>query len=68
MTTLTIACDDGTSGNSWARGGIYTDFPAGAPVVTVTSQVPYNSFFGVMGLGAPSLNLNAESQAAVIGA
>jgi hypothetical protein len=68
MTTVSIACDDGTSGNNWAKGGIYTDFPDGAPVVTVRTVVPYNSLFGAIGLGSATLNLNAESQAAVIGA
>jgi len=65
MTTVTIACDNTSS---YGTGGIYTDFPNGAPVVTVSSTVPYKSFFGTLGLGAASLNLNAESQAAVIGA
>jgi hypothetical protein len=68
MTTITIACDDGSSGNSWATNGIYTDFPAGAPVVTVSATVPYNSFFGSLGFGRLTANLNAQSQAAVIGA
>ena len=68
MTILEIACDDGTSGNSWATGGIYTDFPDGAPVVTVMSTVPYHSLFTIMGFGDMTFNLHAESQAAVIGA
>jgi Flp pilus assembly protein TadG len=68
MTTVTIDCDDGTSGNSWATGGIYTDFPDGAPVVTVSATVPYNSLFGLIGLGSATLSLNAQSEAAVIGA
>ena len=65
MTTVTVACDDSSS---YGTGGIYTEFPDGAPVVTVTSTVPYKTLFGVLGLGAPTLNLNAQSQAAVIGA
>jgi Flp pilus assembly protein TadG len=68
MTTVSIACDDGTSGNIWASSGIYTEFPDGAPVVTVTATVPYNTLFGLIGLGSMSFNLNAQSQAAVIGA
>lgn len=68
MTTVSIACDDGTSGNSWATAGIYSDFPDGAPVVTVTATVPYNTLFGLVGLGSMSFNLNAQSQAAVVGA
>ena len=45
MTTVSIACDDGTSGNEWAAAGIYADFPNGAPVVTVTATCnsPVNS-------------------------
>lgn len=65
MATLTIACD---TSDTWAAGGIYTDFPSGAPVVTVQATVPYSSLFGVIGLGKITLNLNAQSQAAVIGA
>ena len=65
MTTVTIACDNVSS---YGTGGIYTEFPNGAPVVTVTAQVPYNTFFGALGLGTATLNLNSESQAAVIGA
>jgi hypothetical protein len=68
MTTLTIACDDGTSGNEWATGGIYTDFPDGAPVVTVQATVPYHALFGIMGFGNFTFNLHFESQAAVVGA
>jgi len=65
MTTVTIACDNTSS---YGTGGIYGDFPNGAPVVTVTAQVPYNTFFGVLSLGTGTLTLNSNSQAAVIGA
>jgi len=68
MTSLAITCDDGTSGNAWATAGIYTDFPDGAPVVTVMATVPYQSLFTIMGFGDMTFNLHAESQAAVIGA
>ena len=69
MTTVSVTCDTDTS-HSYVNGGIYADFPNGGevPVVTVSATVPYKSFFGTLGLGAASLNLNAESQAAVIGA
>lgn len=69
MTTVTIACDTDTT-HSYVNSGLYTDFPNGGevPVVTVSATVPYKTFFGVLGLGAASLNLNAQSQAAVIGA
>jgi Flp pilus assembly protein TadG len=68
MTTLRIDCYDASSGNDWATGGIYTDFPTGAPVVTVTATVPYHALFGMVGFGSMSFNLYAQSQAAVIGA
>ena len=68
MTTVTIACDNGSSGNSWATQGIYGDFPNGAPAITVAATVPYSTLFGSLGIGATTLNLNAQSQAAVIGA
>ena len=69
MTTVTITCDIDTS-HSYVNGGIYTDFPNGGevPVVTVSTTVPYKTFFGSLGMGAATLNLNAQSQAAVIGA
>jgi hypothetical protein len=62
MTTIALTCD--TSGT---YTGIYTDFPGGVPVVTVSASVPYLSLFGRMGLPAPSLQLNARSQSAVFG-
>jgi Flp pilus assembly protein TadG len=65
MTTVAVNCP-GTG--SYANAGIYTDFPNGAPVVTVTAQVPYNTLFGLLGLGTATLTLNASQQAAVIGA
>jgi Flp pilus assembly protein TadG len=65
MTTVTISCP-GTG--TYANSGIYTDFPDGAPVVTVTAQVPYTTLFGILGLGVTTLNLNASQQAAVMGA
>lgn len=65
MTTVDISCP-GTG--TYANAGIYSDFPNGAPVVTVTAAVPYNTLFGMMGIGASTLMLNASQQAAVIGA
>jgi Flp pilus assembly protein TadG len=64
-TTVSVSCDNVSS---YGTGGIYTDFPNGAPVVTVTATVPYTTFFGSMGLGAPTFSLYAQNQAAVIGA
>jgi Flp pilus assembly protein TadG len=68
MTVVTIECDDGSSGNEYATGGIYTDFPDGAPVVRVVSTVPYHALFGMIGFGSMSFTLQAQSEAAVIGA
>jgi Flp pilus assembly protein TadG len=65
MTTVAVSCP-GTG--SYANAGIYTDFPDGAPIVTVTAAVPYNTLFGLLGLGKATLTLNASQQAAVIGA
>ena len=69
MTTVTIACDVDTS-HTYVNKGIYTDFPSGGevPVVTVSATVPYNTLFGLIGLGVTSMSLNARSQANVIGA
>jgi len=63
MTSVLLTCD--TSGT---YTGIYTDFPGGVPVVTVSASVPYPTLFGSMGLPTPSLTLNAKSQSAVFGA
>lgn len=62
MTNVAVVCD--TSGT---YQGIYTvyPFPDGVPTVTVSATVPYMSLFGALGLGNPSLNLKAESEAAV---
>jgi len=64
MTTVTIACDNSSS---YGTGGIYTEFPDGAPVITVSATVPYTPLFGYIFRGL-TLNASAESQAAVIGA
>jgi Flp pilus assembly protein TadG len=63
MTSVTLVCD--TSGT---YTGIFTDFPTGVPVVTVTASVPYPSLFGSLGINVLSLTLNARSQSAVFGA
>jgi hypothetical protein len=65
MTSVTITCDNTST---YGTGGIYSEFPNGAPVVKVSATVPYNTFFGLLGLGTATLNLNSESEAAVIGA
>jgi len=69
MATVTLSCDTDTS-DSYVNNGVYADFPnSGAvPVVTVSATVPYNMLFGSYVFGSATLNLNATSQAAVIGA
>ena len=54
--------------------GIYTGLPGDVPVVTVIASVPYNTVFSRLGwqigrktASSTTLNLNAQSQAAVIG-
>ena len=77
MTTVSVACD---TTNTYK--GIYDDFPAGAPVVTVSATVPYPTLFATMGMGTATgakcasgqsdnivcLTLGAQSQSAVFGA
>ena len=62
MTVVSLTCDAiGT------YTGIYAvyPFPDGVPTITVAASVPYRSVVGAIGLGGPSLTLNAASQAAV---
>jgi len=75
MATVTLSCVDQSSGDSYVDNGVYADFPDGAdgkpgavPVVTVSATVPYNMLFGSYVFGSATLNLNATSQGAVIGA
>lgn len=63
MTTVAVTCD--TSGT---YQGVFEDFPDGAPVVTVSSTVPYGSLFGALGFGSIGLSVYGRSQAAVFGA
>ena len=67
MTTVTLACDTDVT-HSYVNKGVYTEFPDGVPVVTVSASVPYPTLFGIIGFGTTSLTLNAQSQAAVFGA
>jgi TadE-like protein len=60
--TVTAACD--TSGT---YTGIYTDVSIGAPIVTVSATITYDTLFGTLGLGGGTLTLTARSQAAVMG-
>ncbi len=63
MTTVTLTCvATGT------YTGIYVEFPTGVTTVRVSASVPYPTLFGMMGLGVPTLQLNAASESAVYGA
>ena len=59
--TVTGVCSATTT------GGIYRNNAGGAPKVTVSATVPYNSLFGSLGLTTATLNLRADAQAAVMG-
>ncbi len=59
--TITVACSGSTT------GGIYTGKAGGAPVVTVSAAVDYNSLLGRVGLSEPNLKLNASAQSPVTG-
>ena len=63
MTTVTLACIP-----AGTYSGVFQNFPDGAPVVTVTSTVPYGSLWGMLGFNAINLNVYGRSQAAVFGA
>ncbi|MCC6480552.1 MAG: pilus assembly protein [Sphingomonadaceae bacterium] len=61
--TVAAACD--TSGT---YTGIYTDVAIGAPRVTVSAMVTYNSLFGQFGLLTnATVNMRAQSESAVMG-
>lgn len=59
--TVTARCD--TSGTY----GAFYDGLSGVPVVTVSATVPYTSLFAMAGFNFASLNLNASSEAPVMG-
>lgn len=63
MTTVTLSCEA-----TGTYTGIYVEFPTGVTKVRVSASVPYPTLFGTMGLGVPSLQLNAASESAVYGA
>ena len=67
LATVTLVCDNDTS-KSYVNKGLYTDFPDGVPIVTVSAAVPYPTLFHLIGLGTMTLTLNGQSQAAVFGA
>ena len=64
--TVTISCNITGNGGS-AFSGIYTGMTSGAPVVTISADVPYTSLFNSLGFSSTSLRLRGSSQAAVMG-
>ncbi len=60
--TVTMRCD--TSGT---YGSFYTGLGGGVPVVKVRAVVPYSSLFSVIGFNSVGLQMQAESEAAVMG-
>jgi len=64
--TVTISCNTTGNGGS-AFSGIYTGMTTGAPVVTISADVPYTSLFNSLGFSSTSLRLRGSSQAAVMG-
>ncbi|WP_256325925.1 TadE/TadG family type IV pilus assembly protein [Sphingomonas sp. YR710] len=64
--SISISCNTAGVGGV-AYTGIYTGMATGAPVVTVSAAVPYQTLFGEAGFSSSTLTLRAESQAAVAG-
>jgi Flp pilus assembly protein TadG len=62
-TTVTVT---GTC-SATTTNGIYRNNPGGAPIVTVSATVTYNSLFGNLGFTTTSLAMRADAQAAVMG-
>lgn len=58
--TVSVSCSTATN------KGIYTQRPSGAPIVTVSTTVPYLSLFGAL-IFANNLNLTAAAQSPVMG-
>lgn len=65
-TTITVSAVCNTTNGAYDNG-IYTGMATGVPVVTVTGTVPYTSLFKHFGVTNTTINLNATSQAAVMG-
>jgi hypothetical protein len=64
--SISISCNTAGVGGVPYKG-IYTGMATGAPVVTVSAAVPYQTLFGEVGFSSTTLTLRAESQAAVAG-
>jgi Flp pilus assembly protein TadG len=62
--------DQVTVSISWSETtdtGIYTGRASGAPVVTVSATVPYDSLFGALGFDTAGLSVSASAQSPVMG-
>ena len=57
--TVTVTCT--------ASGGIYAATGGYAPLVTVSTRVPYQSIMGAMGFTSATINIGAAAQSPVIG-
>ena len=55
------------AGASDMRNGIYKNKTSGAPVVTVSATLPYESILGAFGFAGLGLNITATQEAAVAG-
>lgn len=67
--TITVGCKPTAT-----YPGMYSQLPGDVPVVTISASVPYTTLFSRLGwqikqsgAGTTMLNLNAQSQAAVMG-
>lgn len=66
--TMTCVATLTDSGNTMSPSGIYAGMVAGAPAVSVTAKLPYQSVIGAsFGTSWPGLTLNASEVAAVAG-
>jgi len=66
--TMTCVATLTDSGNTMAPSGIYAGMTSGAPAVSVTARLPYQSVIaGGFGVSWSGLNLNASEVAAVAG-
>ena len=63
----TVSVTNPVGCNTSFSGGIYRNNPGGAPRVTVSATVPYNSLFKNLGFTTTTLNMRADAQAAVMG-
>lgn len=61
--TVSVRCVSNTA-NTYS--GIYDDFP-NVMIVKVNATVPYASLFKVIGFNSATININASSEAAVMG-